>query len=70
MSDVVERIRYVFDDTDEVASWCDNTYYGRETYTHLHGLYEAALAAADEIEQLRALLKEHGIEQPAAKATR
>ena len=64
MSVNVRRIREVFEDNDEVASWCDtSTYVGAETYTHLVGLYETALAAADEIDllcaenkRLRALL--------------
>ena len=55
MSVNVKRIREVFEDNDEVASWCDtSTYVGAETYTHLVGLYETALAAADEIDLLRA----------------
>jgi len=56
MSDVVKKIRNVFDDTEEIASWCDDTYEGRETYAHLLGLYETALEAASEIERLRAAL--------------
>jgi hypothetical protein len=58
MSDVVKKIRNVFDDTEKIASWCDDTYEGRETYTHLLGLYETALEAASEIELLRAALTE------------
>lgn len=51
--DIVQRIRTVFSDTNEVAAWCDNTYFGRETRAHLTGLYKAALEACDEIERLR-----------------
>ena len=56
---VVERIRQVFDDTEEIASWCDETYEGRETRVHLLGLYASALEACDEIEVLRWQLKRH-----------
>jgi hypothetical protein len=52
-SDIVKHIRIAFDDTKEVASWCDDTYYGEETRTHLLGLYRAALDACKEIERLR-----------------
>jgi hypothetical protein len=51
--DIVKYIRTVFSDTDEVAAWCDNTYFGRETRAHLTGLYKAALEACKEIERLR-----------------
>ena len=57
--DIVERIRTVFNDTEEIASWCDKTYNGRETQSHLLGLYAAALEACKEIEQLRVELKRH-----------
>lgn len=50
---VVEIIREVFDDTEEIASWCDETYNGRETQIHLLGLYAHALEACDEIERLQ-----------------
>jgi hypothetical protein len=52
-SDIVEHIRIAFDDTKEIASWCDDSYWGEETRTHLLGLYRAALDACKEIEQLR-----------------
>lgn len=58
-SSVVETIREVFDDTEEVASWCDETYNGRETRTHLLGLYAYALQACDEIEVLQLQLERH-----------
>jgi hypothetical protein len=51
--DIVEHIRIAFDDTKEVASWCDDSYWGEETRTHLLGLYKAALDACKEIERLR-----------------
>lgn len=52
--DIVKRIRTAFDDTEEVASWCDDeTYEGEEMRTHLLGLHEAALEACDEVERLR-----------------
>jgi hypothetical protein len=51
--DIVEHIRIAFDDTKEVASWCDDSYWGEEMRTHLLGLYRAALDACKEIERLR-----------------
>ena len=58
MSVNVMRIREVFADNDEIASWIDqSSYEGAETYTHLVGLYETALAAADEIESLTEALE-------------
>jgi predicted nuclease with TOPRIM domain len=52
--DIVESIRTVYDDTEELASWCDtDTYEGAEIRTHLIGLYEAALEACNEIERLK-----------------
>lgn len=54
MSINLARIRDVYEDNDEIASWCDrSTYVGAETYTHLMGLYEAAVRAGDEIARLR-----------------
>jgi hypothetical protein len=53
MSDIVERIREVFGDTPEIVDMCDESYEGQEIASHLQGLYEAALEAADEIETLR-----------------
>jgi regulator of replication initiation timing len=52
MSDIVKRIREVFDDTPEIVDMCDESYEGQEIASHLQGLYEAALEAADEIERL------------------
>jgi hypothetical protein len=57
MSDIVERIREVFDDTPEIVDMCDESYEGQEIASHLQGLYEAALEAANEIEQLREKMK-------------
>lgn len=55
MSINVMKIREVYEDNDEIASWCDrSTYEGAEIYIHLIGLYDTALHAADEIEQLSA----------------
>ena len=56
MSDIVERIREVFDDTPEIVDMCDESYEGQEIASHIQGLYEAALEAADQIERLRAAL--------------
>jgi regulator of replication initiation timing len=53
MSDIVKRIREVFDDTPEIVDMCDESYEGQEIASHLQGLYETALEAADEIERLR-----------------
>jgi DNA repair exonuclease SbcCD ATPase subunit len=52
MSDIVKRIREVFDDTPEIVDMCDESYEGQEIASHLQGLYDAALEAADEIERL------------------
>jgi DNA repair exonuclease SbcCD ATPase subunit len=52
MSDIVKRIREVFDDTPEIVDMCDESYEGQEIASHLQGLYETALEAADEIERL------------------
>lgn len=54
MSDIVERIREVFSDTPEIIDMCDESYEGQEIASHIQGLYDAALEAANEIEQLRA----------------
>jgi DNA repair exonuclease SbcCD ATPase subunit len=52
MSDIVKRIREVFDDTPEIVDMCDESYEGQEIAEHLQGLYEAALEAANKIERL------------------
>jgi DNA repair exonuclease SbcCD ATPase subunit len=58
MSNVVKRIREVFSDTPEIVDMCDESYEGQEIASHLQGLYEAALEAADEIERLREEIQE------------
>ena len=53
MSDIVERIREVFSDTPEIIDMCDESYEGQEIASHIQGLYDAALEAANEIGRLR-----------------
>lgn len=54
MSDVLELLS-VFNDNDEVMSWCDrDTYEGAETYAHLAGLYASLKEAVGEVAKLRA----------------
>ena len=55
MTDIVERIRSVFDDSEEIAGFLsdDDAYEYKEAGVHLLGLYKSALEAADEIERLR-----------------
>jgi len=55
--DLVKRLRHVFDDTYEVTKWIDDsTYEGAELFTHVVGMFETMLAAADRIEKLEAAL--------------
>jgi hypothetical protein len=56
--ELMNRLRYVFDDTDEVLGWIDtSTYEGAETHTHIFGMWSTMLEAADRIEQLEAALR-------------
>jgi hypothetical protein len=57
--ELMNRLRYVFDDTDEVLGWIDtSTYEGAETHTHIFGMWSTMLEAADRIEELEAALRE------------
>jgi hypothetical protein len=51
--DLVKRLRDVFADTPEILSWIDaSTYEGAEIRTHVAGMFEAMLLAANRIEHL------------------
>ena len=55
--DILQTIRTVYKDTDEIAGWCDlNTYKGSETNIHLRGMYQTLLKSADEIERFQIAL--------------
>jgi hypothetical protein len=57
--DLVKRLRHVFDDTYEVTKWIDDsTYEGAELFTHVVGMFETMLAAADRIEKLESVMKD------------
>lgn len=57
-SDIVTRIRTVFEDTPEVLSTLDvETYAGAEAHTHMLGMWETMNDAADRIERLEKALR-------------
>lgn len=61
MTDLVERLRTTWEDSEEIAGWQRGNlpeYEARETEDHILTMHKALHEAADEIERLRELLKD------------
>jgi len=53
LKELLDRLRYVFEDTEEIAGWFNQrTYEEKELRTHLFGMRDTMLIAADRLETL------------------